>query len=433
MPIFTSQAIGSVKGLGFTSSSAKYFIAYYNTTTAQVLKYPVTIAATSSGFVYLSSQTGSATDAPTTVGINSNGSLAFQNRYGTVYGQSFNGVIDSAGNLITVGANATAATANAIFKYTSSGTFTGYGANNGTSNSGNFNSWIDSSGNIHIIGLNGNATFGTIYYKYNSAFSLSAQYSFNVSGNSVVGVGVSGDSSGNIYLTGYHTLSSVYYIFLIKLDSTGAIVWQYKYATANTPTMGYQNLAVDSSGNVYMVISLSTGEPMLVKLDSSGTVQWNKKITTSGSGVYVSSLQIDSSSTYLYVGALGGPTQNAALMFKYDTSGNFQWGRSLSIGTTGATAAFTNINSFACYYVLNVPVSSVAKNIIGCFPLDGSKTGTYSLSGLTFTYASVTPTESSPTITQTTFNAVKTTPSFASSAISLTAVASAATLTSTII
>jgi hypothetical protein len=428
MPIFTSQAIGSVKGLGFTSSSATYFVGYYNTTADQALGYPSSISATPSGFVYLASQTGSVNKSPTVVGINKSGNLVFQNKYGTGGSQNSGGQIDADGNVITVGAYAIAATRNAIYKCNSAGTFVASsGINTPSSNSGNTNCYIDSSGNIHIAGSNGSATPAGIYLKYNSSFTLLNQYNLTLSGSTLQAVGIGGDSSGNIYITGYAVITSVYYIFLIKLDSAGAIVWQYKYAFGTTATMSYQNLAVDSSGNIYVATTLST-EIILSKFDSSGTEQWSKRSNQSP-GIQATSLVIDPSSTYLYVGATNGAK---GITIKYDLSGNLQWARSLSIGATSLNSAFFAVNSFACYTLLNVPVSSVAKSAIGCFPTDGSKTGTYSVSGITFTYAAETITQSTPTLTRTTLGATKSNASFTETPFSNATSAVTATFTSTI-
>ena len=137
------------------------------------------------------------------------------------------------------------------------------------------------------------------------------------------GYSVTTDSSGNIYVTGYtygdldgNTSSGGQDIFLVKYNSSGTKQW--------TKQLGYYSeqgtgVTTDSSGNVYVTgytgggldgnTNLGKEDIILVKYNSSGTKQWTKQLGTSssdgGSGVTT-----DSSGNVKLQMILGGKIEN---------------------------------------------------------------------------------------------------------------------------
>ncbi|MBF0353604.1 MAG: SBBP repeat-containing protein, partial [SAR324 cluster bacterium] len=121
------------------------------------------------------------------------------------------------------------------------------------------------------------------------------------------GWGITSDSSGNVYVTGQTTgafptsNAGAEDIFLIKLDSSGSNQWVKQMGTVQSDIGN--GISVDSNGNVY--VTGYTGDALdsqsnaggrdvfLVKYDSVGTKQWTKLLGSTsddeGMGVTVDS------------------------------------------------------------------------------------------------------------------------------------------------
>ena len=110
------------------------------------------------------------------------------------------------------------------------------------------------------------------------------------------GSGVTTDSSGNVYVTGYtlggldgNTNSGSYDMFLVKYNSSGTKQW-----TKQLGSSGWDwgnGVTTDSSGNIYVTGRTHGGldgntiygknDMFLVKYNSSGIKQWTKQLGTS--------------------------------------------------------------------------------------------------------------------------------------------------------
>ena len=121
----------------------------------------------------------------------------------------------------------------------------------------------DTSGNIYVTGytgggLDGNTNSGSLdifLVKYNSSGTKQWTKQLGTSSNDY-GIGVTTDSSGNIYVTGYtgwgldgNTNSGSNDIFLVKYNSSGTKQWTKQLGTSsNDYGIG---VTTDSSGNIY--------------------------------------------------------------------------------------------------------------------------------------------------------------------------------------
>ncbi len=139
---------------------------------------------------------------------------------------------------------------------------------------------LDSSGNVYV---SGNLGQDMVLTKYDS----SGNKQWSQSGNSDDYVeGISVDSSGNIYATGYSSgafdgqvNSGSSDMFLIKYDSSGTKKWSKLLGTSGDDRG--QGVSVDSSGNVYVTgysygdfdghSNSGNSDMFLIKYDSSGT------------------------------------------------------------------------------------------------------------------------------------------------------------------
>ena len=210
----------------------------------------------------------------------------------------------------------------------------------------------DSSGNIYVTGktggdLDGNTSSGgndIILVKYNSSGTKQWTKQLGTTSNDY-GYGITTDSSDNIYVSGTtgggldgNTDGYSNDIFLIKYNSSGTKQWTKQLGTTNGDYG--TGVTTDSSGNIYVTgytygdldgnTSSGNQDIFLVKYDSSGTKQWTKQLGTTsndqGSGVTT-----DSSGNIYVTGytkrGLDGNTSSGNLdifLVKYDSSGTKQ-------------------------------------------------------------------------------------------------------------
>lgn len=161
------------------------------------------------------------------------------------------------------------------------------------------------------------------------------------------------DSSDNIYVVG-QLFSPGNYGLIMKFDSSGTLLWQYKQdpgSTAYYPrglswrsvkVMPNGNIAVAGTyadntqiyvcccGNIKYVINYGA----LAVYNSSGTLQWARKFGSVSNGYpsagwTYSSIGVDSSNN-LYVSGAGANVTSggtrAVPIIKYNSSGTYQWG-----------------------------------------------------------------------------------------------------------
>ncbi len=220
---------------------------------------------------------------------------------------------------------------------------------------------VDSKGNVYVTGFSD----GNFDGKTNPAFEGMFLVKYDKDGNkqwsklvtsglSTKGLGVGVDSSDNVYVTGFSdgsfdgkTNQGGADVFLIKYDTSGNKVWS-KLLGSDDNDIG-EGMSVDSAGNVY-VTGFSEGnfdgktnsgkrDMFLVKYNTSGVKQWSQLLGTSGfdEGLGVS---VDSAGN-VYVtgyskGAFDAKTHSGKedmFLIKYDSSGNKQWSK--LVGTSG--------------------------------------------------------------------------------------------------
>lgn len=136
------------------------------------------------------------------------------------------------------------------------------------------------------------------------------------------------DSSRNVYVVGGTTSQGAgnYDALIVKFDSSGNPLWQYTIGTSNSE-YGY-GVAVDSSNNVYVIgyTYVSTQDAFVVKFDSSGNVLWQTTID-SGSDEYAYGVAVDSSNNVYVVGQtyFQGAGGSDCFIVKLNSSGNSLW------------------------------------------------------------------------------------------------------------
>jgi hypothetical protein len=400
----------------YGKSSVSYFIGIYGPTASASATQINGATVDSSGNFYFSSRavpsTGSTNSYWSLVKYDTAGALQFQKKLATgQYSQMQNVGKDSSNNIYACGLIYDAPSGfyrTGIVKYNSSGVVQWqkfYSV--GQENVGQIA--VDTSGNVYVIsggsgagcsliklntsgteqwqtdlydglGMRFNAVISngsSVFVAANQAPSFSFDtkiflHSFDASNGSrnfsrqtsvltyVRSSGVAYDSSGNIYLTAYYNYENA--SVLIKFNSSGTLQWSLN----STGTGGnFQDVAVDSSGNVYTCGTEYTGNArlLIVKVNSSGTVQWKRRL---GAGI---------------------------------PSGN---GYAITIDSSGSIYAA----GFASY------AGGPDKALFIKLPSDGSKTGTYSVDGNNWVYEASTITISSGSITDSNINPSQGTPGY---------------------
>jgi hypothetical protein len=390
------------------------------------------ITAGSSGDIYVA---GSSASNGQLAKYNLSGSLQWQRKFGDGAAEVFlSTVVDGSGNIYACGySNASGNFFYAIVKYDSSGAVQ-WQINYGLSDfsSFGFGITVDTSGDVYFTGYS-NAIGGTnnIYtVKVNSSGTV--QWQKQLAGPSSVAEKIATDSSGNVFVCGraFGAYSGgVNTLFLVKYNSSGVLQWQNYLAASFNGTRAL-GVATDSSGDVYIAGSEGSDTSFLVvKYDTSGTIQWKRKLGTgAGSGTQIASaIAVDSSGNVYACGESNNSGTTDLQIVKYNTSGTIQWQRRL-----GASAAISgrgiSVDNNGKIYVTAFYDSNYI--FIAKLPDDGSSTGTYVVNGISFTYAASTLTDSVSSTVASVGSFNPGTPSLSSSATSLTNAAS--TLTSTV-
>lgn len=141
----------------------------------------------------------------------------------------------------------------------------------------------DASGNTYICGATEVSGQGFNMYvaKLTSSLTIAWQQTYNgVSNLDDQAKGIQVDGSGNVYITGYSTSSTLgKEIRTIKYNSSGTLQWNNVInSTGNSPDQAF-DMEMDASSNIYVCGSISSDINQLdyytVKYNSSGTKIWD--------------------------------------------------------------------------------------------------------------------------------------------------------------
>ncbi|MFA4852315.1 MAG: SBBP repeat-containing protein [Bacteroidales bacterium] len=274
---------------------------------------------------------------------------------------------------------------------------------------------VDTSGNTYVVGdfTSSTITFGstTLTNADNTGYTYDIFIvKYDANGNllwaksaggwnddGVVSVAV--DVSGNIYFAGWFQSSTIIFgfttltnaghadIFLAKYDVNGDVIWA-KSAGGTGWEDWANSVAVDSSGNTYVVGSFSshtlsfgfntltntdsigtTSDLFLAKYDTYGNVLWAKSAGGTSDDL-ANSVAVDSSGNTYLAGRFRSPTitfgsttlTNAGVnhadifLAKYDANGNVLWAKS-SGGTGNDWANSVAVDASGNTYLTGVFIS----------------------------------------------------------------------------
>ena len=247
-----------------------------------------------------------------------------------------------------------------------------------------------SNGNWYTTGsfpeTTGNYNFHLYRLSVGGSFLLK-RYQASLVGN---GYGLSLDSSENLFFC-VVTNTDVYY-FKYASDLT-TVVWGRTGTLASFTAKS----SAQASSSVYCAgyDGFNTTTAMAVaKLSSTGTYTWSRRLGGQAAGNGFFKMALDSSENTYAIGVISG----VCYIAKYDSSGNLTWQRSITTGAAISQNPSISLSSdqtkfyFACY-------NSASNLFFGKLPVDGSLTGSYTVGGLSFTYAASSLTGTNTTIT----------------------------------
>ena len=248
--------------------------------------------------------------------------------------------VDGEGNVYVTGSEYVSPNDNIwVRKYDTNGylvwTSTYNGADNGMDQG--FGIAVDGSGNVYVTGRETVTGEGANIWvrKYDSdGDEVWTKTHTSASGNYDYGRGIAVDGNGNVYVTGYEYISGQEdNIWVRKYDSDGDVVWTKTYnGVANTGDRGC-GIAVDGSGNVYVTgAETVAGEASNVwvrKYDSDGDVLWTRTYNGTDNDDDIGyGIAVDESGNVYVVGCEMTIAEAANIWVrKYDTDGDVVWTR----------------------------------------------------------------------------------------------------------
>lgn len=238
--------------------------------------------------------------------------------------------------------------------------------------------------------------FRILLLKYDSSGVLQWQTGLTpaVSSDQATSSSIALDSAGNVYIVGSTPTSTTSgQGLLIKYNSSGALQWQVGLSKA-TGQGEYLGISIDGSDNIFVCGTVLTGiggtsYGVVAKYNTSGVLQWKKQLGDSSASPYLQDIVADSSGN-IYTTGYGG-INNSSYIIKLDTSGSILWQRNLSASSYWAMMYSIAIDSLDNIVTggYSRPTGGGGNNQILMLrvPNDGSPTGTYTASGISFTYS----------------------------------------------
>ena len=180
---------------------------------------------------------------------------------------------------------------------------------------GSTNSYSDGSSNVYLIKLD---EFGDYIWGRN----------LGQEGKIDWGMDIVEDSQGNLIIAGYsnNTQNSDYQGLVLKLSSTGQVLWSEYYGEADWDFL--ESIAVDEQDNLYVcgnIFRENSQQGWIAKISADGELVWEETISDEGN-VFITGISACSE----FVGFVGYRQDvlsqfNSFLSGSYDQEGNETW------------------------------------------------------------------------------------------------------------
>lgn len=246
--------------------------------------------------------------------------------------------VDTAGDVVVAGYSDGLVTNNdyAVVKYSSNGTRLWSYFYNGTGNGSDYITamTVDTAGNIYVTGSSyGGSAFGMdiVTVKISSGGTLLWARRYNGTGDGDMGKAIQIDSSSNVYVTG-ETINAAgnLDIVTIKYGSDGSNQWVRRYNGTGNQHDSPNAMALDGTGSLY-VTGYSTGvsglkEMILLKYGTDGAPNWARRYSRTVNGV-ANALAIDSTGNIYVVGSVqeGTLLSENIILLKINPTSTILW------------------------------------------------------------------------------------------------------------
>jgi len=363
------------------------------------------------------------------------GAINWQRSLATSGADIYYGVgLDSSDNLYLAGQVTPSDNECVLAKYNSSGTLQWQRTLATTTYS---DKWWDlavtTAGDCYAAGHDQDAAGGlnTLIAKYNTSGTIQWQRRLRQSADNDQAFAVALDSSSDPHIAGY--TSATTNALIAKWNNAGTFQWQRGITSAtsmNTPIL--RDISIDASNNIYIAgygtDSFANLRGIVGKLTSTPGVTWFRELDSADGDIFYG-VATDSASNVYVCGYTTVSSVLQGLIVKYNSSGTLQWQRTISQAANVILLGI-HIDSADVLYVCGyTSISSVNQGFMARLPNDGSLTGTYSLSGVSFTYAASSLTGSSPAHTLNTPTLTAGTPTLTDAAGTATDAATTITFT----
>lgn len=214
--------------------------------------------------------------------------------------------------------------------------------------------------------------------KFTTAGATSFQSKITGGGGSVYGRSVV-CREGFTYVSGDDFVGANGYQQVVKYSSAGAVTWKRQVGVGNGLYFVADGMDVDADSSVYLAgrgTAGGSGFSTIVKLNSSGTLVWARNIAFSES---IKTLQYNKYDGHIYAVSSSGAS---CWILKMTTAGAQVWQRSLNLGGTNSANEIA-FDPAGTYYYISGQRAMLAKLLT-----DGTGTGTYT--GFTYSVASRT-------------------------------------------
>lgn len=236
--------------------------------------------------------------------------------------------------------------------------YSGYSAGNTLTNVSNVAE--DASGNLFIPIPRDSSSVQIDVLKFDAAYAT--QWQTNITGwastistsyYTIFGC----DASDNVYLYDIAVGSGFSYsrpIVTKILASDGSISTSKMYSRGtNTVSGGYMDVVphIASDGSIYIAERINE-KTYLLKLDSSMSFQWSQYFTSTftGDSSTIEAIDTDASGNVIVAGQTQTTTTvNAAMLAKFDASGNLLWNAAYSYSSSSAAPNYLQYMEAACF------------------------------------------------------------------------------------
>jgi hypothetical protein len=262
----------------------------------------------------------------------------------------------------------------------------------GASNYNAYSIASDSSGNMFIGGLISDSSADyAVLVAFNSSGTFLGQ-KIPRSDGPVNLLGTGTDSSGNVYTCQGGTSGNFYVVKMTHSAGTFTPVWtSLAPSLQNTQANRHFSWLTVRGSYVYVCGTFDLIQGVVYKINTSnGSLVWGRRFTNTDI-VQMTSVSVDQDENvyvFGYARRINGVFERRSFLAKFNSAGTLQFTRQMHNASSsdmlqGKSTVDSSNN-------INFALTNLSAHYMGKFPTDGSKTGTYSIGGTSFTYTTIT-------------------------------------------